>query len=208
MAQMKTSLYIDVSQMQGDLSRLKTVFDEATFKRILRHTITDTSRRIKTISKRRIREEYQIAAGRIMRSFGAPQITTGAEISCLIPIKDVRGTIASSGGAYMALKRGPKAKIVKTGNSLLPHSKGSARIHFYISKGRLSGHVFVRHGDGKRWRSRNGRMQKGSISHAVGIGVPQMPMNRSQDEIQADILKYMSKRLAHYEKQFILGNIK
>lgn len=209
---MKTSLYIDVSDLSRKMQQMQSVFDEETFKKILLHTIRDTSRKVKTISKRRIREDYQIGSMRILRSFGSPKITTGAEISCLIPIKNVRGTIASSGGAYKALKRGPGAKILKAGNSILPHSKSSERIHFYIPSGRLAGHVFVRHNDGKRWTGKrpNGkwRLRKGSISHGVGIGVPQMPMNRSEPEIQRDILEYMGKRLEHYQTQMLRGVIK
>ena len=212
---MKTSLYLDVSELSGKMQQLQGVFDEKTFRKILLHTIRDTSKKVKTISKRRIREDYQIGAGRVLRSFGAPMISTGANISCLIPIKGVRGTIAKSGGAYKALKRGPAAKIVKTGNSILPHSKSSERIHFYIPSGRLAGHVFVRHNDGKRWTGRRPdgkkkkyRLRKGSISHGVGIGVPQMPMNRSEPEIQRDILEFMGKRLEHYETQMLRGVIK
>lgn len=209
---MKTSLYIDVSDLSSKMHQLQDTFDEQTFKKILLHTIRDTSKKVKTISKRRIREDYHIAAGRVLRSFGAPSISTGAEISCLIPIKGVRGTIASKGGAYKALKRGPAAKVVKAGNSILPHSKSSDRIHFYIPSGRLAGHIFVRHNDGKRWTGRRPdggrRLRKGSISHGVGIGVPQMPMNRSEEEIQKDILEYMGKRLEHYGTQMLRGVIK
>lgn len=208
---MRTTLYIDVSDLSGKVRQLRDALDEETFRKVLLHTIRDTSKKIKTIAKRRIREEYQIPAGRVLRSFGAPQISTGSEISCLIPIKDVRGTIASRGGAYKALKRGPGAKIVKTGNSILPHSKSSERIHFYIPSGRLAGHVFVRHNDGKRWTGRRidggTRLRKGTITHGVGIGVPQMPMNRSEEEIQRDIIEFMDKRLEHYATQMLRGVI-
>ncbi len=115
----------------------------------------------------------------------------------------------------------------------MPHAKTDKRIHFYIPSGRLQGHVFVRHNDGIDWtgkrregtgetevwktkkgkRKRNRKVQTtgerkriGTISHGVGIGIPQMPMNRSADEIQEQVGQYAMERLLHYEEGHFEGN--
>ena len=152
-----------------------------------------------------------------------------------VVIQDVRGTIATGDGAYTALKRGPGAKVVRSGNSILPHNKTGQRIHFYIPSGRLQGHVFVRHNDGiqwtgvrregtgenEEWKTRKGKKKKnkkvretgrrtrtGTVSHGVGIGVPQMPMNRAADDIQDQVGQYAMERLIHYQGAILKGIVK
>ena len=38
-----------------------------------------------------------------------------------------------------------------------------------------------------------------------GIAIPQMPMNRSQDEVQKDIVDWMAKRIEHEFQMLIRG---
>ena len=39
----------------------------------------------------------------------------------------------------------------------------------------------------------------------VGIAIPQMPMNRSQEEVQQDILDYMKERMEHEIQRLMAG---
>ena len=228
----KTLLSIDTSELNKTLKAVGTALGPEKMNVALKHTIQDTGRRVKTLVKSEIRKEYHAKAGRIGKAIGRPQYSLGGTISCIIPVRDVRGTIATGDGAYTALKRGPGAKVVKSGNSILPHGKADKRIHFYIPSGRLQGHVFVRHNDGigwigarregtgetEVWKTKKGkqkrnkkvqttgtRKRKGTISHGVGIGIPQMPMNRSADEIQAQVGQYAMERLLHYEEAILKG---
>lgn len=207
----KAYLELDMGDVREKTQELAGILDTDTFQKAMRTTIYETSKHVKTIVKKRIREEYRVGEKPILQSLGSPQITVGAtEISCLIPVRRNRGIISTgsmSSGCYMALKRGPSAKVLVAGNSMLPHSKGKRRIHFYVPSGTLKGHVMVRHEDGKHWkgkrRDENGNVtgkisRVGSISHGVGIAVPQMPMNRSAEAIQNDAAEYMLKRLDHY----------
>lgn len=180
----------------------------------LEHTLRDVGKKAKTLSKRAIQEQYEAKSYRIDKAFKRAIINTGSEISCIVPIVDSRGTIAKN-GAFISLKRGPGAKVVKTAKTLLPSSKTSDRVHFYIPSGELAGHVFVRHKDGEHWngyqwvkgkREQNKR-RIGSISHGVAIAVPQMPMTRAAEGIQAEIADFAMQRLLHYEEQINAGVI-
>ena len=217
----KTLLSIDTRDLNRTLKEVGAALGPDKMNIALKHTIQDTGRKVRTLVKSEIRKEYHAKAGRIGKAIGRPQYSLGGTISCIIPVRDVRGTIATDSGGYTALKRGPGAKIVKSGNSVLPHAKTDKRIHFYIPSGRLQGHVFVRHNDGIDWtgkrregtgetevwktkkgkRKRNRKVQTtgerkriGTISHGVGIGIPQMPMNRSADEIQEQVGQYAMER--------------
>lgn len=228
----KTLLSIDTRDLNRTLKEVGAALGPDKMNIALKHTIQDTGRKVRTLVKSEIRKEYHAKAGRIGKAIGRPQYSLGGTISCIIPVRDVRGTIATDSGGYTALKRGPGAKIVKSGNSVLPHAKTDKRIHFYIPSGRLQGHVFVRHNDGIDWtgkrregtgetevwktkkgkRKRNRKVQTtgerkriGTISHGVGIGIPQMPMNRSADEIQEQVGQYAMERLLHYEEAILKG---
>ena len=45
------------------------------------------------------------------------------------------------------------------------------------------------------------------IASVVGLGVPQMPLNRSRPAIEADIKDYLMKRLKHNYEHMIGGTI-
>lgn len=231
----KTWLSIDTSDLNRLLKEVGAALGPEKMNVALKHTIQDTGRKVKTLAKREIRKQYHAKSGRIGRAIGRPQYSLGGTISCVIPIQDVRGTIATGDGAYTALKRGPGAKVVRSGNSILPHNKTGQRIHFYIPSGRLQGHVFVRHNDGiqwtgvrregtgenEEWKTRKGKKKKnkkvretgrrtrtGTVSHGVGIGVPQMPMNRAADDIQEQVGQYAMERLIHYQDAILKGIVK
>lgn len=233
---MKTILTVDTSELTRTLAQMNEALGTEKTNIALRHTIQDVGRRARTLTKRAIREKYRIKAGRIDKAIRAPQYTLNGTVSCVIPIQDARGTIAKSVGAFDALSEGaPGAKVIHGAVSILPHDKHGKRIHFYIPSGRLQGHIFTRHDDnvrwvGKRrvgtgkteqWQTKTGkkrknkqtvvtgvRKRKGTISHGVGIGIPQMAMNRAGEDIQENIADLAMKRLLHYQEQILKGNIK
>lgn len=216
----KAFLELDVSDVRAKAQALTNALSHETVMKVMRTTIYETSRQVKTLTKKRIREQYKVGQTPILQSLGQPKISVGTEVSCLIPVRRARGTISTGGmssGSYLALKRGPSAKILVAGNSRLPRSKGSGRIHFYVPSGRLQGHIMVRHEDGKRWkgkrRDKNGHevgkvSRVGSLSHGVGIAIPQMPVNRSAKDIQNDAAEFMLKRLEHNIQAVLDGVVK
>ena len=216
----KAILEIDVSDVRKKSELLADALSPDVFNKAMRLTIIDTSKKVKTLAKEYVASEYQVGKNAVGKSFGAPIISTGTEISCLIPIRRTRGTIYSgaspASASYMALRRksGPQAKILKAGASRLPHKKGSERIHFYVTGGELKGHVMVRHEDGKRWKGKRITpkgtettvTRVGSLSHSVGISISQMPMNRAADKIQEQTVSYMTERLEHHVGRALNGD--
>ncbi len=99
-----------------------------------------------------------------------------------------------------------QAAVLKSGMSGLPASGDNA--HFMVSSGAKEGNVYAKKGDGstymatQTYRAKDGsvktyKVKKASIRPAVGIGVPQMPMNRSADTIQKKAQEILIKRTLH-----------
>ena len=60
----------------------------------------------------------------------------------------------------------------------------------------------------KKVRETGRRTRTGTVSHGVGIGVPQMPMNRAADDIQEQVGQYAMERLIHYQDAILKGIVK
>lgn len=128
---------------------------------------------------------------------------TGRKISA----KKFRAVGARGGYAVQAF-------VVKGGVSSLPSSGENA--HFMVSSGAHEGKVYVRKGDGStymatvKYQAADGstktyQVKKASIRPGVGIGVPQMPVNRSESEIQQDTQEVLVKRFEHEYEVIIQG---
>ena len=57
---------------------------------------------------------------------------------------------------------------------------------------------------GKKTFTRAGKARL-PIMKVVGIAIPQMPMNRSEDDVQEDIKIYMQKRIEYEFQRVIAG---
>lgn len=227
---MKTILQLDVSDLLEKMDEFSRRVSPATFEKVYRYTFKETGNKVKTISDPLIRKKYKAPSRKVKAAFQKPIISTSGTIVCMVPLRDIRGKIGRKG--MFAGTSAPGAQVLVGKNSLLP-TRGS-RKHFYIGRGSLAGHVFVRHDDNKTWigtrraseyesftdsmgRSRRRltgkvietgkRIRKGSITHAVGIGTPQMPMNRAADEVQGAVLAYAHKRFTHHAQRALNGGI-
>ena len=227
---MNTILQIDVSDVVEKMNEFSCRVSPGTFEKVYRYTFRDVGKAVKTVADPLIRKEYRAKSRKIKSAFKTPIISTSGQIVLMVPVSDIRGKIGKKG--MFNATSGPGAQIVTAGNSLLP-TKGS-RVHFYVSSGRLAGHMFVRHNDGKVWRGTRRQQTKeafqdslgrnrtrktgevkeygtrkrvGSITHAVGIGVPQMPMNRAADEVQSAVLTRAHQRFEHYARRALSGGI-
>jgi hypothetical protein len=108
-----------------------------------------------------------------------------------------------------------QARILKGGMTILP--KTGEGTHFMVSSGPREGEVYVRLSGGQKYTAKvtytkkNGvevthYVKKDAIRPGVGIGVPQMPMNRSAPKIQARIIEVMRERILH-EHRVIMENL-
>lgn len=190
-------LEIDASELQGKINDLKAVVKPERFNQIMYSIFQRTGGHVKMILRKDLPVDYHVKAGQISSAVGNAQMTSSAGgVGCAIPIRDSRGTIGgrygASGGTHgwNSLKRKyrVKGKVVKAGVSTLPTHMSSygGQPPFRNLGSKLGGLTFTRAGKGRF-----------PIKKVVGIAIPQMPMNRSQAEVQQDILDYMKQRIEH-----------
>nr|DAU77514.1 MAG TPA: minor tail protein [Caudoviricetes sp.] len=206
MANLGWRLEIDASDLQDELDRLKSVMTEEQFNRAMYRIFQRTGGHVRRILKSDLPKQYHIRAGDIASDIKGTKISSGGNggVGCTIPIigvrKTVGGTYRASGGAHgwNSLKRKyrVKARIVKSGQSVLPPQMPSygGNPPFRNLGSSLGGVTFTR-----KTKARF------PIAKVQGIAIPQMPMNRSQADVQKDILEYMERRIEHEFQQLIAG---
>lgn len=205
MANPSIYLEIDASELDAEISRLKAVLKPERFHQVMYGIYQRTGGHVKMILRKDLPQEYHVTAGRINSAVKSAQMTSSAGgIGCSIPIRDTRGSIggrySASGGAHgwnsLRRKYRVKARVVKDGTSTLPAQMSSygGNPPFRNLGSRLGGLTFTRKGKAR-----------GPILKVSGIAIPQMPMNRSQGEVQQDILNYMKERIEHEFQRVISG---
>ncbi len=191
-------LEIDASELDSEIQRLRSVMTPAQFDRAMYRIFQRTGGHVRQILKTDIPKEYHAKAGEIGAAVKNAKVTGGGGmgVGCSIPIvgakKTIGGGFGTSGGAHgwNSLRRRyrVKARIVKAGQSTLPQQMSSygGQPPFRNLGSSLGGLTFTRAGKSRF-----------PIKKVVGIAIPQMPMNRSEAEVQKDIVEYMRKRIEH-----------
>lgn len=223
MAAKNPYLNIDMSDVYEKLNEMKQVVGEKNAAKILYWTVKDSAGHIRAKLSPILRKEYQSRAMTIRRSIGKA-IMTG-EMSCVIPIENTRNIIGGSdfpldgsttrvvkGNATRrkkALEAGKKpkpgkkykirAKILKKGVSTMPDIMPGAGRSSYGDQPPFLMPVKSKSGPtGKHIvMTRKGKARLPIIS-VVGIGVPQMPLNRSRAAVEDDIADFAMDRLVHH----------
>lgn len=199
-------LEIDASDLTEEIERLRSVMQPERFEQCMYGIFSRTEGHVRKILKKDIPHQYHIKAGLVGSAIKHAKVTfAGGNVGCTIPVRDRRGSIggrySASGGKHgWASTRGKKyrvkAKVVKAGTSTLPLSMDSygGEPPFRNLGSSLGGLAFTRAGKARL-----------PIMQVKGIAIPQMPMNRSQGEVQADILEYMKERIEHEFQRIIAG---
>ena len=183
------SIYIDASQVMETVEKMKRVMSEPQFHEMMRRTFNDTGRQVKTILRREVPKDYQVTASWVGSQVGWPK-TQG--LSCVVPISGVRGSIGGRfpiPGQRGRPKKGRRykinTKILKAGASTLPdrmeHQGGQPPFMM-----------------GKVAMTRKYAHKSHPIVRVVGLGVPQMPINRSEEDVRNEIIKVLENRLEHH----------
>ncbi len=157
----------------------------------------------RTAIKRIVPRNYEVTQEEVYRHIGSAKtrFSGGIGVNCCIPIKGKRlsigGGFSASGGAPGWSSKGKQYKIttqmVKGQTSTLPDvmkHQGNNPPFINTTAPKLNGLAFTRTG----YKTKNG---KDAIVKVVGIGVPQMPLNRSEDKVQEAIVKKLIERLEH-----------
>lgn len=193
-------LHVDTSKLQGTIEKMRAVHTQREFELLMMRAFRRTGQRVKTILKTQLPKDYHAKPTWIGQNVRSPQTQFGGfggmAVSCTIPIDGARGVLGRQFHAAGPRGRRSKslkaykitARIVKAGSTTLPsamHSQGG-QPPFIASGGTGGGIVFTRKGKARL-----------PIVRVVGLGVPQMPMNRSEDKVQDDIMDTLQKRIEH-----------
>ncbi len=196
MANPSIYLEIDASELNEEIERLKAVMRPEQFERAMYGIYQRTGKHIGAILKKDLPKEYHVKVKEIGAAVKNPKIMSGGGmVGCSIPIVGKRKSIGTGYSAkgyrkgWRALTSGKykiTAKIVKAKESTLPFDMKSYgdMPPFRNMPSKLGKLTFARVGK-----------KRGPILKVSGIAIPQMPMNRSQEEVQKDILDYMKERI-------------
>ena len=196
---MAGGIYLDVDarDLKDKIDRLYLAMTPKQFENAMYGIFKRTGGHVKRILREDLPKEYEIKPGEINRAIKSPKVTGGGlGVGCSIPIVGARrsigpGGFSASGGAHgwnsLRRKYRVKARIVKSGQSVLPaeaESYGGLPPFRNLGAKKLNGLAFT--------RAAHGRLP---IEKMVGIAIPQMPMNRSEADVQADIKSYLEKQI-------------
>lgn len=187
-------IQVDSADFQQLMSKLQANMTQIQFERAMYGIFQRTGRHVAAILKKDLPQKYEVRPSDIGASVKNPSVTMGAGgAGCIIPIVGVRGKIGSQyravGGAHgwnsVKRKYKVKARIVKGAQSTLPAKWHSGYPPFRNLGSKLGGLTFAR-----------SSTARGPILKLTGIAIPQMPLNRSEAEVQEDIKDYLEKAMA------------
>lgn len=189
-------LDIDASEVIEKFERAKDIITADNMRRAAARSFRETARHTRVVLSKDLPVQYHIPAMEVRSAVGSPRI---GGFSCVIPVTGKRRSIGGSGYAAKGGHPGWNpphynitAKIVKSGTSTLPDKASSygGQPPFRNTAARKSGvavHAFTR-----------GGKSRFPIEKMVGIAIPQMPTNRSREDVQEDIKTFLEKRVDHY----------
>lgn len=207
-------LRVDTSELSGLIEGMRAVHTEQEFRKLMYRAFRRAAPRVRTILRREIPHDYHAKSSWISRQVGKESTSIGGTVSCIIPVEGARGYIGKQGvygasanvdGASIrsgyAGRKGKRtrraykisAQVVTSGASTLPGSGGTP-VHFMVFSGPNRGKVYAR-------LDKQGH----HIRAATGIGLPQMPMNRTQDAVQEGIARLLQERIEHEHEVLIRG---
>lgn len=186
-------LNVDTGDLARTIDYLRGIMTRDQFERLMYRTFGEVGRRSRKIISDAVRQEYTAPVAFIKAGIGRYQLSMGAGVECRIPLKSVKGVIGQTyraGGG----RRWISASIVRSGRSRLPRvMRNQGGNPPFFRPHHQGGVVFTR-----RTAARL------PIVRVVGLGVPQMPLNRAEDETRERILDLAWRRLEH-NFYFMLG---
>ena len=199
-------LEIDSSEVDAAVTRLRNVLTPARCNQVMAGIFRRTEGHVRKILKSDLPNQYYVKPSEVGAAVKKARVTSGAlGAGCVIPVtgpkKSIGGGFGASGGAHgwrsLHRRYSVKARIVKAAQSTLPASMGSygGMPPFRNLGSRLGGVTFTRAGKGRF-----------PIMKVSGIAIPQMPMNRSKAEVQADIEAYLRGRIEHEFQRLMMGH--
>ena len=184
---------VDASDLQDKIERLQRNMKPEQFEHAMYGIFRLTARHVSAILRKDLPHKYEVKPSDISAAVKSPKLTMGfGGVGCTIPIRGMRGKIGSqykaSGGAHgwksVHRKYRVKARILKGKQSTLPEKWHAGYPPFRNLGSKLGKLTFAR-----------SSKERGPIMKLTGIAIPQMPMNRSEPEVQRDIKEFLAKKM-------------
>ena len=177
-------LYVDMSDVAKKIDMMRGVMKKQQFERLMHRTFNEVGRKSRTLIAKEVQKDYRVTQRWVKSQIQKYRLSFGyGDVQCIIPISGHKGIIGRTFKAN-ALRRGRiSAAIVKTNRSRLPKEM----------KNQGGNPPFIAQGMGFTRRTK----ARLPIVRVVGLGVAQMPLNRSRDEVTDAILDYTEERLEH-----------
>ncbi len=179
-------LTVDMSDVSRLIDNLRGIMKRDQFERLIYRTFGEVGRRSKTIISRAVRQEYVAPDNWVKSQIERYQLTMGGAmpVTCKIPLKGTKGVIGKQFPASGGRRGRPlMASIVRGARSRLPAVMQNQGGQPPFMSG---GVAFTRKSAARI-----------PIVRVVGLAVPQMPLNRSEERTQRQILELAEKRLEH-----------
>lgn len=198
--------YIDTSELDETINTMKHVLEPEQFDRFIYRTLKETGDKAKSIVPKEVQAKYEVTQTWVRESMGKPKLSAGDGVQCVIPIDGHRGSI---GGTFKA--KGGKRRKIGRGKDKGKRKGKAMPLVANIVKGQSSELPEEMKHQGGQPPFMNGKVAftrktkaRYPIVSVVGLGVPQMPLNKAKPKIQEEIVKYMEGRLEH-NFQFLFG---
>ena len=198
------AIYVDASQLTDKLTRMRDALGEENFRKLMVRTFRRTASKAATIISQDVRKEYPVKDGWVRGAIKTPKVTTGGEYiaGCTIPMSGVKG-LEGPNQTFKLDNRGRSARlkpilVKKGGRKPLPmRLKNQGNNPPFLANGR--------HGVGLMVMTRRTKFRH-PIVRVGGLSLPQMPMNRSENQISEDLIKFTQARLDH-EFDYMMRNL-
>lgn len=187
-------LEIDASEFFDLTESMRAKLTPENFDRLMYRTLNEVGKHSRPAIKKAVMSEYAVKGAFVTSAIKSAQITGGGgSISCKIPLIGPKGnvgsTFAATGGhaGWNPPKYRVTAQIVKSGKSILPSSMSSYGGQPPFINTAFSDLAFTRLGK-----------DRDPIVKVSALALPQMPLNRSKKEVEADLMTYAEKRAIHH----------
>lgn len=188
-------LTVDCSDVIAKAQKMRTQLSEKKFHQMMASSFKDTARKTGVIMKREIPKEYEAKPAWIGSNIKSFRMINGG-LGCVIPVSGVRGIVGdkfSAAGGTGKPKAGVRqiitTRLLKGKSSKLPakmaHQGGQPPFRI-----------------GKLVFTRTTKSAK-PIARVAGLGVPQMPVNKSKAAITKEIVEYLGQRVEHNFQRMI-----
>ena len=195
-------LSIDVSDLLNKFNLIeRTLLNETLMSKIMHDTCVDTAKYVKTILARKLPDQYAVKQKWVRSGVMKHQdhSVAGAinSINVAVPLKGARGVLGetfTSRGKPGRPKRGYRkisAKVLKGTWSRLPKKmEHQGDNPPFVAPNKI---IYTRREKHKAY----------PIVRVPGLGLPQMPLKRSKDEVRAAIIERMDVRFDHHIHRYL-----